>query len=361
LNVTVFTGLLLIFLITGVILSLSGIKLDWAVTSILLVLLVMAIYLGFNVAPSGWFNLLITGGGAVMCGYYMSQLAGENLSYAAARTMGFVVILGLMFILGQPIFHKLSMVTDRNQPVRLILVISGVIVIGVAWFREFSQTHLGQIISDYTAGILRVPLVSLLLVLLAVWFWPRYRSIHKSIGLERRMPIVSMLLMGLALFLFPWFTLKAKNPFSGTGVPDLDRSEVIVQQLLYNTYHAFNLQDEDQLYEQLAQSIDQELIEDIYLDSRRKLNTGVQQGAEVLVKEVALLEINHALSNVDDNQMHFDTKWMVIARVKHLQHIHHRRNLYTGSVSLKMEDAQWKISRINLLSEDRTVIPNTGG
>jgi hypothetical protein len=30
-------------------------------------------------------------------------------------------------------------------------------------------------------------------------------------------------------------------------------------------------------------------------------------------------------------------------------------------VSLKMEDAQWKISRINLLSEDRTVIPNTGG
>jgi hypothetical protein len=175
------------------------------------------------------------------------------------------------------------------------------------------------------------------------------------------MPIVSMLLMGLALFLFPWFTLKAKNPFSGTGVPDLDRSEVIVQQLLYNTYHAFNLQDEDQLYEQLAQSIDQELIEDIYLDSRRKLNTGVRQGAEVLVKEVALLEINHALSNVDDDQMHFDTKWMVIARVKHLQHIHHRRNLYTGSVSLKMEDAQWKISRINLLSEDRTVIPNTGG
>ena len=113
--------------------------------------------------------------------------------------------------------------------------------------------------------------------------------------------------------------------------------------------------------EQLTQSIDQELIEDIYLDSRRKLRSGVRQGAEVLVKEVDLLEIDNTSSNTVDDLLRFDTRGMVTARVKHLQHIHHRQNLYTGSVELKMEDTQWKISRINLLSEDRTVIANTGG
>ena len=58
--------------------------------------------------------------------------------------------------------------------------------------------------------------------------------------------------------------------------------------------HAFNLEDEDMLYEQLAKSVDQRLIEDIYLDSRRKLRAGVRQGAEVLVKDVELVEMNPA-------------------------------------------------------------------
>ena len=117
----------------------------------------------------------------------------------------------------------------------------------------------------------------------------------------------------------------------------------------------------DRLFEQLSLSVDQELIEDLYLDSRRKLRAGVRQGAEVSVRQVELLEISDWSSNAVSESWSLDTKWVVTARVKHLQHIHHRRNQYTGTIVLKTEDSRWKISDIVLISEDREVIPNSNG
>jgi hypothetical protein len=169
------------------------------------------------------------------------------------------------------------------------------------------------------------------------------------------------MLLGLALLMSPWFVWKTSNPFSSPSIPDLNQAEVVVQQVLSNTYHAFNLEDEDKLYERLAENVDQQLIEDIYLDSRRKLRAGVRQGAEVLVKEVELLDINPTEDQSGPNELIFETTWVVTARVKHLQHIHHRKNRYSGSISLKTAGPRWKISDITLTSEDRTILPNTSG
>jgi hypothetical protein len=43
--------------------------------------------------------------------------------------------------------------------------------------------------------------------------------------------------------------------------------------------------------------------------------------------------------------------------VRHLQHIHHRQNVYSGVLTLRPDDGRWKIARVDLYSEDRAVVP----
>ena len=352
---------LLLLLTVGLFLSKTGVDWEWAASGVLMVIMVMTIHFVLGTIPAKWFDLFFTGFGTLTCGYYMSHLAEESLSYANAQIVGFMVVLALIFVMVQQM-SKIGMpmlVIGRSAK-----LVSGVIllaIVGFAWFQEFSANRLTQFMANYAVGRIHIPIVSMLLVVLVIWFWPRYRSIHKNMGVKRRPPIISLYLLGLSVIVSPWFTVLARSPFSSPGITDLDRAEVVVQQVLSNTYHAFNLEDEDQLYEQLALSVDQELIEDIYLDSRRKLRAGVRQGAEVLVKEVELLDFEQTETPDGPSKLQFESTWVVTARVKHLQHIHHRKNQYSGSILLKTEGAEWKISEITLTSEERTIVPNTSG
>jgi hypothetical protein len=44
-----------------------------------------------------------------------------------------------------------------------------------------------------------------------------------------------------------------------------------------------------------------------------------------------------------------------------LQHVHHRQNIYSGVLTIKVDDEKWKIDRVALLSEDRVIIPWRAG
>ena len=53
----------------------------------------------------------------------------------------------------------------------------------------------------------------------------------------------------------------------------------------------------------------------------------------------------------------YDCRWAVVARVQHLQHVHHRQNIYVGVLTLQSDGGRWKIAGVELLSEDRVVVP----
>ena len=351
---------MLMLLTVGFLISYFGINWNWVVSGILMAMIILVIYHAFDQVSTGWIIPSTIAFGAIFCGYYLGQTASEGMSYAQAQTVGFIITLALAYLLmSQWVSWQSSALSNsRIRPIMYMVLMFLVVWI---WYIEFSEHQWKQIVADYALGRLPVPLLSLLLIVLAIWWWPRYKSIHKSMGVKRRAPIMSLMLLGTALLISPWLVWKTNNPFSSPGMPDLNRAEVVVQQVLSNTYHAFNLEDEDMLYERLAENVDQQLIEDIYLDSRRKLRAGVRQGAEVLVKEVELLDMSPAENRSDANELIFETTWVVTARVKHLQHIHHRKNRYSGSISLKTAGPQWKISDITLTSEDRTILPNSSG
>ena len=43
----------------------------------------------------------------------------------------------------------------------------------------------------------------------------------------------------------------------------------------------------------------------------------------------------------------YDCRWAVTARVQHLQHVHHRQNIYNGVLTLQSEGGRWKIAGVS--------------
>lgn len=128
--------------------------------------------------------------------------------------------------------------------------------------------------------------------------------------------------------------------------------------VLSDTYHAFNIDDEDALYDSLSESVTGDLIDDLYLDSRRRLTAGTLQGAQVTVRDVSVLEIGDPVGEgAGLDGLAYDCRWVVVARVQHLQHVHHRRNVYNGVLTLRIDGERWKIAGVDLRSEEREVVP----
>ena len=132
----------------------------------------------------------------------------------------------------------------------------------------------------------------------------------------------------------------------------------ILKNLLTNTYTAFNLKDEEDLYQKLSESVGNDLVEDLYLDSRRRLTSGVRKGSEVTVQEVRVLKVSDPLEGAGvSDEFSYKVEWVVTARVRHLQHLHRRKNKYSGVLKIRVDDGNWKIEQVDLESEERTIVP----
>jgi hypothetical protein len=180
----------------------------------------------------------------------------------------------------------------------------------------------------------------------------------QELNIESRAKVAHWILIGLAFFAVPIGTVTARNPFFEPEAPRGNDARRVMSQVLWNTYHAFNLTDEDELYDRLSQNVTGDLVDDLYLDSRRRLTAGTREGAEVTVRDVSVVEVDDAAGSIDpETGFAYACRWVVTARVRHLQHVHHRQNIYNGRLTIRADGDRWKIARVELTSEDRVVLP----
>lgn len=288
-------------------------------------------------------------------GMYIANYATNNLSYAIGQTLNFYLLLVTFFFLIYLAFGNKTLETFSNQKRNILVIIIAIVILflGVAFFKE---NYYSNWISAKAMGLLTLPIISILLAIIALLVWPRYKKVHKVLKVKKRAPLTSVMLLVLA-FLFLPVTLKINNPWYQSKTPEKEEVSRIMQQLLSNTYKAFNLSDETKLFEELSENVDKDLIDNIYLDSRRRFNIGLKEGSEVWIKDIEVMNIGDVTTtDQQENRYEYDTEWVVTARVKHLQHIHYRQNKYTGNIEIKTEDQKWKITKITLSSEDRKVI-----
>jgi len=349
-------AVLLLPLATGILLAFQAYTFPYSLQVLLASLCFMLIHYSFRSRPPAWLGLGVVGLANLAAGFHLAHFAIENLSFAGAQTVSYLLMLSLFLTLVVYLFGKQPIESSGKGVAHYgFCGLLGVAVLFL-WFDYYAETYFPQLTSNLAMGFIQIPWLSLLLLMAAWLAWPRYRSIHKKMKVQRRYPVASLSLLTLALLLLP-YGLKAENPWYSPHAPGKEEASKIIHQLLSHTYTAFNLKDEDELFTELSESVSGELIDDLYLDSRRRLNVGLREGAEVKVEEVEIINIgNQPEGNFTKEGYIYPAEWVVTARVKHLQHIHFRQNRYTGSININREKEQWKISGIILKSEDRSIL-----
>ena len=289
-------------------------------------------------------------------GFHLSHEALDSLSYPAVHiaVQGLVVLLtGLL---------TMYIASEQNgRPGRPSAVINTATIIccmaalGIIAL-SFAKNVLPEIQNALATGSFFVPLISFALLLIALLAWPRSRRIHREMSLHRKSPYVSIVLIAITLA-FSSVGWSISNPWYTPHAPSEYEARRVFDKLLWQTYSSFNIPDEELLYESLSETVSSELIDDLYLDSRRRFITGLREGSEVSIEEVEVVGTGPPESSSLDIDSHsYPVEWVVTARVRHLQHVHFRQNRYVGIITITHESDQWKISNITLKSEDRTVL-----
>jgi hydrogenase/urease accessory protein HupE len=302
------------------------------------------------------FAVPLAGVAVLVQGFHTARLFSEDLSLPVANAAGAgltaLVVFYAILRVGEP---PLSAETAKG----LRWIGGGVALVAVVLRGAEYYRFLGvQVPTDAALGLVRIPLLALVLAVAATLLWPRRRRVLEELGIERKAGRAHWALAGLAFFLLPVGTVAVRNPFFEPTAPKGDDARRVLSRVLWNTYHAFNIRDEDELYDTLSRSVTGELVGDLYLDSRRRLTAGTREGAEVTVREVRVVKVGDAVRGADiDAGFSYPCKWIVVARVRHLQHVHHRQNIYNGTIAVRIDGDRWKIAGVELTSEDRVVLP----
>jgi hypothetical protein len=335
----------------GLSLGLLSIPLPWASLLTLGSLMILGGSLALG-RCSGPMWLLVTSAVAATAHPWSTALVlVENVSRSTAASTGAVLVAICVFFA--------SLVTARrsgNTEASIAVRITGlsVAVFSLVWrLIEYRGWIEGEIATEAAFGNLRLPLLALVVLGGAGVLWWRQKSRRPG-----RSPRASGIALVVAFLLLPYGTVLVPNPFYASSAPRGEGARLVMSKVLSDTYHAFNIEDEDELYDTLAESVTGDLIGDLYLDNRRRMTAGTRQGTKVTIRGVNVLEISKPeKTSVETDGYSYDCRWAVVARVQHLQHVHHRRNIYNGVLTLRADEGRWKISGVELLSEDREVVP----
>lgn len=304
-----------------------------------------------------WLGAALVATAAFYHGGYAGSALRANTSLPVANAAGMMALVAFLFY---ACFSTFDLKSRDRTPLVVRSCGVAVLLLAIVWrLAEYRLWLAGPITSDLAMGLLRLPLLAVLLLVAAGLVWPRKRrfQVHPA-GAPRVSPVMHWGLIALALFALPLGTLRVHNPFHTPRAPTATEAKHIMSTLLTDTYLAFNLPGEDEAFDSLARNISDDLVADIYLDSRRRLTAGTRQGAEVTVKDVSVMSVDEALGNAGDgNSFTYPCKWVVTARVKHWQHIHNRQNVYIGELTIRVENDRWKIAQLTLKSEERVVLP----
>jgi hypothetical protein len=135
-----------------------------------------------------------------------------------------------------------------------------------------------------------------------------------------------------------------------SGLTDA-RAHEVVSGLLHNVYRAFDFRQEEQIYDVLVKSVQGELLEQIYLETRRGLELASQGGARVKVKEIALVELT--AEPTDGGGFVATTTWNAAGSVGHWGHVHQRQNQYQAELRVQPVAGVWKLTGMEILQEKR--------
>jgi hypothetical protein len=207
-----------------------------------------------------------------------------------------------------------------------------------------------EAIAAQAAEQLDIPVLSILVGLAAILLFGvgRYLGL---IGVYRIATVAVILVIAVAVW--PFGRLSVRHPLAAPyTLPEVE-AILILQGLLQNTYRAFDFRAENDIYDKLAVSVTGDLITDIYLQNRKRLEMAEQGGARARVEDVQLLDATQSGSPGQRQRLTFKCTWRITGTVNHWGHTHQRRNQYEAMITIQPIEQTWKMVALDLLDERR--------
>ncbi len=151
---------------------------------------------------------------------------------------------------------------------------------------------------------------------------------------------------------------ELENPFAARPKVSPEQASQVFTQLHKNIFRAFDYRNEEEIYNALAQSVDGELLRDLYLKIIESLKVKEQGGAVSNIREVKIVA-GSALAPDQDSGLSdrpsfgFRSQWDLVGTVEHWGHIHERTNQYDARFQVELIDDQWKITAMQVLDESQ--------
>ena len=148
--------------------------------------------------------------------------------------------------------------------------------------------------------------------------------------------------------------LPAYDNAFNQSIPSKTEAAKILQGLMLNTYRAFMLQEDEDIYDTLARSVSDEFLSEVYLQNRENMRMNDSDGTMAIIHQLDIKSIDSMAQN-KDGSISIVTNWDVYGSVHHQKHVHYRCNTYKANVLIKPTEKYWKLGKIQLLDEQRVL------
>lgn len=182
---------------------------------------------------------------------------------------------------------------------------------------------------------------------------------HSAWSAARRLTLFAfLLLVGVAVCLRGVGAVQMEAPWDRSPRPPSEQeARDIFESLHRNIYRAFDYESESDIYDALAQSVDGNLLDQIYNEVYQSLILRDEGGAVCGIQSVDVLDsrVEHRGVMPDSGQFGFqvEARWRVHGAVSHWGHSHFRTNEYKALHTVAQRDAKWKITGVEVLRHGR--------
>jgi hypothetical protein len=144
------------------------------------------------------------------------------------------------------------------------------------------------------------------------------------------------------------------HPWRSPEELSADQAKVVFTALHSGLYRSLDFGTEDRIYDALAQTVDGELLEDLYLQLRQSLELRDQGGAIARIRRVeydAGTAVARKESVVPWPGFQYKSTWTVSGTVEHWGHVHERQNQFDAVFTIEPREGHWKITRMDVAGQ----------
>ncbi len=239
-----------------------------------------------------------------------------------------------------------STATDPAGPMKYILQPDDSVLVWKNFLKKYKLPTISEI--KVTKASFALPFLSVLILIALIILIIKHGLQIKS--WDKKTKLNGIFFIILIFLTFP-IKLDIEIPFMEKESFSNPEATILIDQILKNTYRAFDFRNESDIYDKLAVSSEGDLLADIYLQTKKGMVLENQGGIRVKVNTINIVDVEEVAS--ENEGIAYKCLWQVKGTIGHWGHIHQRTNQYHAVLNVKPVNGVWKLNALDIIEEKR--------